>query len=241
MPRDITLLALLNRLRGELRLSLNPAHNAQVRDTHILKLQAQQERLWADYDWPHLRVHRFIRLQRNQRYYAPPEGIAIDRIESVEVKFGGDWRPLGVNINAEHMSAYDSDAGETSWPVERWRIGEGERIEVWPVPAENGDGDSTREGQLKVWGIRNLRPLVADDDRCDLDSELLVLFVTADLLVPVDKEEATRKLAAAEARYLKMRGNLTPSRSFKLFGGAEVAKRVVRGPPTIHYRDRETG
>ena len=127
------------------------------------------------------------------------------------------------------------------WPVERWRIGEGERIEVWPVPAENGDGDSTREGQLKVWGIRNLRPLVADDDRCDLDSELLVLFVAADLLVPVDKEEATRKLAAAEARYLKMRGNLTPPRSFKLFGGAEVAKRVVRGPPTIHYRDRETG
>ena len=58
MARQTTLVRLLDKLRVAARLSLNPAHNAQNRSSQVTFLQVEQERLWSDFDWPHLRVER---------------------------------------------------------------------------------------------------------------------------------------------------------------------------------------
>ena len=94
MTRRVTLIRLLDQLRAEARLSKNPAHNSQVRDTHVDMLQRIQDRLWDDFDWPHLRVERLEIVQSGQRFYAPPADMLIDNIEKIELYDGGGWRPL---------------------------------------------------------------------------------------------------------------------------------------------------
>src|SRR5690554_3498939 len=109
MARNQTLIKILNEFRAEARLFLNAAHNNQTRDSHIVLLQRKQEWLWDDFDWPHLRVDRFIDLQAGQRYYDMPTDLDIDRIQTVEVRFDQVWASVRPGIDAEHYAAYDSD------------------------------------------------------------------------------------------------------------------------------------
>ena len=71
MARNQTLLKILNDVRAEARLSLNPAHNIADRDAQIILIQREQERLWAEHDWPHLVVDRYIPLIAGKRFYDP--------------------------------------------------------------------------------------------------------------------------------------------------------------------------
>lgn len=227
MARHTTLVKLLDKLRVAARLSLNPAHNAQNRAAQVAKLQAEQERLWADFDWPHLRVKRMVPLQAGQRYYDTPEDIPIDRIERIEVFRDSRWRKLDAGINGEHYGVYNSDLDERSWPVRRWDIHEDEDVEIWPIPDTNGDAE-TLDGYIRFIGIRNLRPLVDDSDRADLDDQMLADYVAAGELAASGAKDAKLKLDAANARYAKLRGLMSPREKVSMFGIGEprLPKRI---------------
>src|SRR5690606_17669179 len=98
MARGKTLEWILNSVRAEARLSLAPAANIQVRDPHILLIQREQERLWEDFNWPHLRIYPTIPLQSGQHVYALPDNLSMDRVETIEVYDGGRWKPLRPEI-----------------------------------------------------------------------------------------------------------------------------------------------
>lgn len=236
MSRGKTLTSLLIDYRAKARLSLNPAHNAQVHDSQVKALQAVQEWLWEDFSWPHLRVERYIELEAGQHIYSPPSDIGIDRIEKIEVRFNNRWVKLDAGVDATQYAIYDTFTGQRAWPVKRWKIQEDETIEVWPIPDTDYDA-TTKEGVLKVTGIRNLSPLVAPDDRADLDNRLIVGYAVADALAAAGAKDANAKLAQANTLYTQIRGNLTPRQPFKMFGtGAKDRSRILRGPPTIYYR-----
>lgn len=215
MARSVTLVKLLDDLRAELHVSLNPAHNAQVRDKQVKALQSTQEWLWEEFTWPHLRVQRNYPLQSGQYLYDIGTDFDIDRIERIEVKDGGVWRPVVPGIDASHYAVHDSEIDQRAWPVRRWRIYENEQIEVWPRPDQNGTADDL-EGYLKVTGIRRLNPLVADNDRCDLDSQLIYLYAASKL--EPESKYGKHALNIANRRMAKLKGNLTPRRQFKMFG-----------------------
>jgi hypothetical protein len=215
MARGTTLVELLDDLRAELHTSLNPAHNNQVRDKQVKFLQSTQEWLWEDFTWPHLRVHRNYLLQAGQYLYDVNADFDIDRIEKIEVKTGGRWLPVVPGIDAAHYAAHDTELGQRASPVRRWRIAENEQVEVWPIPDVNGV-PATLEGYLKVTGIRKLRPLVADTDRCDLDDQLIYLYAAAKH--SPDTKEGKFALNLANKRLARLKGNLTPRRKFKMFG-----------------------
>lgn len=221
--RGTTLVKLLDILRVECGLSLNPAHNPQNRDTQIATLQRVQETMWADFAWPHLRVERTIDVQAGQRYYDMPGDLDIDRIEKIEIREAGAYLPLGWGIEAQHYAESDSELGERSWPVRRVRISEDEQLEVWPVPDSNFNA-ATLDGRIKITGIRKLKPLVADDDRADLDDQLLVLYAAAEMLARSGSKDAQVKQDKANRHYLKLRGNLMPRRTYKMFGVGEPAQ-----------------
>lgn len=223
MSRGTTLVKLLDDLRAEARLSLNPAHNADSRPGQVKALQREQQRLWEDFDWPHLRVERQVPIQAGQRYYETPENMSIDRIERIELFTDGCWRQLLPGIDGEHYAAWNSDIDQRSWPPRRWKIHEDEDIEVWPISDINAD-DTTRDGYLKFTGIRNLRPLVDDADRADLDDVMLVGYCAAQMLAATGAKDAKLKLDAANSRYARLRGRLTPRRQFRMFGIGEVPK-----------------
>lgn len=217
MARGTTLVRLLDKLRIAAGLSLNPAHNDNDRPFQVGLLQDEQDRLWDDFDWPHLRIERQVPIQAGQRYYDTPEEIHVDRLEKIEFFSDGAWRPLDAGIGPEHYTAWNSDLDERSWPPRRWKIHEDEDIELWPISDQNGVA-ATREGYLKFTGIRNLNPLVDETDRCDLDDQMLVNFVAATILARDGSKDAQLKLQAATARYARLRGNMSPRQKFRLFG-----------------------
>lgn len=234
MARGKTLLALLDDLRAETRVSLNPAHNAQMRETQVKHLQRVQDFLYEDFDWPHLRIERQVRLQAGQRFYAVPDDMELERILHIEVRWGDRWCMLAPGIDACQYDQWDSDSGQQAWPVERWRIFEDERIEVWPVPSQDADVDGL-EGTLKFTGIKRLARLVDDNDRAVLDNRLIVLYAAAEMLAAAGAKDAKFKLDQATTRYASLRGNLVPRRVIPMFRPGP-APRELRGPPRVHYR-----
>lgn len=227
MARNKTLEKLLIDVRAEARLSLDPAHNTQARDSHINLIQREQERLWEDFAWPHLRVHRFIPVQAGQRYYDtdsavmedgsdPAQQIPIDRIETIEIKSDGQWLPMETDIRAEHYAAHDSALDERAWPPRRWKISEGEDLEIWPVP--DTDAGDEQYGLLRITGIRALRPLAQMDDRADLDDRLLTLYCAGALLAAAGAKDANLKLEAAARHYGRLKASLSKSADFNMFG-----------------------
>ena len=239
MARNKTLEKLLIDVRAEARLSLDPAHNTQARDSHINLIQREQERLWEDFAWPHLRVHRFIPVQAGQRYYdtdsavmedgsTPAQQIPIDRIETIEIKSDGQWLPMETDIRAEHYAAHDSALGERAWPPRRWKISEGEDLEIWPIP--DTDAGDEQYGLLRITGIRALRPLAQMDDRADLDDRLLTLYCAGALLAAAGAKDANLKLEAAARHYGRLKASLSKSADFNMFG---TTLRAFRQRPYI--------
>jgi len=213
--RDVTLAKLLDKYRVEIKASGNAAHNAGARDQQVALLQTTQEWLWEDFTWPHLRIERVYRLQAGQRLYDVKTDMLIDRIERIETKIDGRWKPLTAGIAAQHYAAHDSSLDQRASPARRWRIYEGEQIEIWPVPDANGD-PATQNAYIKVIGIRPLRPLVAAGDRCDIDDQLIYLYAAAKYLG--ETTEGKVKLNMANRRLARLKGELTPRREFKMFG-----------------------
>lgn len=224
MARGVTLIKLLNDLRAECRISLNPAHNSQVRDSQIIALQRAQEMFWADFAWPHLRVERFIDLQDGQRFYDMPEDLDIDRISKIELRDGAVYQPLCWGIDAEQYATSDSDLDARSWPAQRVKITEDEQLEVWPIPDRNFNA-TTLEGKVKITGIRKLKQLVADPDRADLDDRLIILYCAAEHLAATGAKDAQVKQDKANKHYLKLRGALMPRKSYSLFTNKDYQPR----------------
>ncbi len=232
MARGKTLLKLLDDLRVELKLSLNPAHNSQVRDSHVRVLQTVYEWLWHDFDWPHLRIERSIPAQAGQRFYEEPEEIPLERIEAIEFKDGDIWCPLKPGIGAREYNIWNSELDQRSWPIVRWRIWEDEQIELWPIAVDDGDVE-TMNGFIKFIGIKKFTPIVDDSDRADLDDSLIVKFAASELLD--DDKKAQRKLQQAQARYAKIKGELMPRKRFRMFGSDQHGPKL-HGPPRVYYR-----
>ncbi|MGO3933451.1 hypothetical protein [Rhodopseudomonas pseudopalustris] len=219
--RDVTLTKLLDKFRVEIKASPSAAHNAGARDQQVALLQSTQEWLWEDFTWPHLRIERLYQLQAGQRFYDVKNDMLIDRIELIEVKVDGRWRRLDAGIDADHYAAHDSALDQRASPARRWRIYEGEQIEIWPVPDANGVLAS-QEGYIKVGGIRPLRPLVAGSDRCDIDDQLIYLYAAAKHLGMTEAGKVA--LNMANKRLARLKGELTPRREFKVFGLGDIAQ-----------------
>ncbi|MFY7925568.1 MAG: hypothetical protein ACOVN5_07140 [Aquidulcibacter sp.] len=235
MARNTTLIKLLDMYRAECRLSFNPAHNAQDRDRQVNHIQRVQEYLWDDFDWPLLRVYRQINLQNGQRYYSPPSDMHIDRINRVECFRDEAYYELKPGIDDVHLTAYNSNRDERQWPPQRWQITEDEQIEIWPIPNGNAD-PSTLDGTLRLTGIRNLPPLVADSDRAILDDRLIILFCAAEFLAAKGDKSADLKFSQAKQRYAKLRGAQMPRRTFGMFNVHDQQRTVQRVPIAVYNK-----
>lgn len=217
MARKQTLSKLLTDLRAETGVSMASSHNIQQRAADINLLQRVQSDLYEDFNWPHLRIERSVRLQAGQRFYSPPEPLNIDKIESISLYADNDWCVLYEGIDISHFYTFNSEKDERSWPPARWRIYEDEQIEMWPIPDQDGD-PATLQGMLKFTGIRPLNPLSEDVDFCDLDDRLIVMFAAAERLAVKDKERSQLMFSRATARKMRLQGALVKTEPHKMFG-----------------------
>lgn len=219
MSRGKTLNELVADLRLEARYDANPAVSLNVLPHMQHAIRTTQKFLYDEFDWPFLKVQRDISLEAGQRYYDFPDDINLERVQSVDVLYGNVWQPVIRGIDLDDYTTHDSDAGERTDPVLKWDVrdtGDAEQMEVWPIPASNGM-------KIRVRGIRNLRPLVEDSDRADLDSMMIVLYAAGEILASTDKQTAQVKLARAKARRDTMEGRVIKTRNnrFSMNGPSE--------------------
>lgn len=169
-----------------------------------LKARLRRTYRWLhrDFDWPHLQIRRDKTVSAGERYISFPADIDFERLTPIlEVKqAGGDiWYPVSYGIDARHYNYIDSDEGERDdWP-RAWQFYEGDQIEIWPVPAQDGH-------QLRFRGFSRPKTLVDDNDTVDLDDDLVVLFAAQQQLRREKSADAEDYAQQARALYLKLKG-----------------------------------
>lgn len=234
MTRGVTLATMLTNYRAEARISQLTAHNTVNRSAQIALLQRKIEWFWDDFDWPHLRVDRFVEISAGQRYYSLPADLDIGRIQRVAARFDAIYETLPFGIDEPHYAAYDSDLDARSWPIQRVRISEDEKLEVWPIPSEDFDA-ATLEGQIKITAIKKLPPFAADTDTCVLDDRLIVLHAAAETLASTGAKDAQLKLDQATKLYGRLRAGLMPRRKYSgMFTNGRCDGRPDRVPIAVY-------
>ena len=214
----------LRRFRVEARLSLDVAHNLQASASHVEMLAGKQEWLWREYTWPHMRIERVYPALAGQRFYDVGADFDLDRIERIEFKSSNVWFPLRVGIGAREYALHDSALDERADPARAWRPYEGEQVEIWPVPAANGD-TATEDTCFKVYGVAKLAPFRDMQDRASLDGYLIALYAAAEHLASVGAKDAKLKLEMAQNYDRRLRAEGEKRGSFRLFADAEPRRR----------------
>lgn len=224
--RGVQMKECLRTLRAEIGHSTDPAVGMNVEDALKALLERTQMRLWEEWDWSHLRVRRDISLSAGQRFYNVPADVPFERILSVSVRDGSRWKPLCYGITPEDFNIYDPDLNQRSYPPRKYFVTEDPAdtagnidaygmIEVWPLPDRNANAE-TLEGILRLEGIRSLRRFSEDNDRCELDHNLIILYSAAEYLAREKAEDAQHKLAAAQQLKLKLQGSTGKIKTWKL-------------------------
>lgn len=221
MARNKTLESILADLNAEVGEQPNPSYNTGVVENRKRLIRRTQEFLWDRHDWDFLNISKDIQLQAGSRYYDHPSEIDVDRITSVYVKYAGDWVPVTSGISVSHYNTYDSDMDERVDPVLRWdhyydTENDAEMIEVWPLPNSNFEA-ATKNGALRVTGIKQLSPLVEEGDKADIDDRLIVLYAAYEILSRDKSPDAQIKFNQAESLYQRLKGNTSgPDPDFTL-------------------------
>jgi hypothetical protein len=239
MARGKTLGELVSKLRIAARYDPNPALSKNVVPLLEQTIRDTQERLYDQFDWPFLKVYRDKVLSAGERYYDVPDDMNLERIIAVDVLVGSVWSPVERGITLDDLSQFNSDQGARSDPVLKWDVidtGDGEQLEVWPIPASNG-------GTLRITGFRQLSPLVEDSDRADLDDQLIVSFAAAEVLAGRNDNEAQLKLSQGTTRLKMLQGRVTKNRrgGFVLGGGPRYDDDCRGYPHTVAIVGAESG
>lgn len=239
MARGTTLGELVDQLRIEAKLDPNPALSINLVPGMKQQLRTTQERLYDEFDWPHLKIEPEKELQAGERYYDVPATLNLERIIAIDVKWGDRWHPVERGIGLEWYNVHDSDKDIRVDPVMRWDVkdtGSGPQVEVWPIPLTDYDAD-TGDGALRFTGIRKLAALVQNSDIADLDDQMIVKFVAAGMLASRKDPESTVRLIEARSRKKTLQGRITKTRttSFGLGTGAGSSERCAPAPPRVAY------
>lgn len=204
MPTGVTLADLNADLLAETNQSLNVAHGINVTPIYKHMLKRVQEELWMQFEWPHLKMWRDVTLVAGQRFYPYPAGMPFDAINHFFYKLDPTYQKMDYGISPDMYALYGGENGR-SWPARRWQnvptydVATGltapdAQFEVWPGP--------DRTGIIRIQGQAPLNPLIADTDRCVLDSTLIVLFAAAEILTNQKSEGASAKNQKAQ-QYLR--------------------------------------
>ena len=227
MARNNTLSELIESVLDEIRHSTDATRGVDHRNMVKRLIRNFYSQLADEHDWPFLRIEKEDAgkdIAAGQRYYDFPATMDMERAIQLWTKHGEVWSPLTYGIGPTAYSAIDSDDDERTDPPLRWQVYNETQFEIWPLPASNVTGG------LRFEGYRKITPLIADDDRCDLDGILITKFVAARILArkkaadaPMVQAEAVERLNTLKARAPRARvimgGAPTGGNNYRIIGG----------------------
>jgi hypothetical protein len=195
----VALIDLRRDLRAETGQSLNPAQGVQSQLTQDNQLDRQQKELWDAYQWPHLRYWLDKPVAAGQATLDYPDEMPFDQINRIFISDGAsNWQAIDYGLHA-----YDIVPNAQSGTPMRWgnqvSITDGKtdplgKILLVPTPSQ--------AITLRFEGQAPCNSLIADDDRCVIDSKAIVLFAAAEILATQKVEAAAMKLTKAQ-NYLR--------------------------------------
>lgn len=231
MARGTQLLELVLMLREEVNRASSVAVGVDDQPLLCQKLRRTQEFFFDEFTWPFLRqVFPLKPLYAGERHYDFPNGLNLERIEEVHTWYGNLPIPIDRGIGMEQYAVYNSNIDVRSEPAARWDVrwtGVKEQFEIWPIPASDSQ-------QIQFTGIRNLRPLVADSDVADLDDQMIVLTVAAEILASQQNANAKMVAGLAQERFRRMKGRAGAGASRMRRMGMRSGPVDRRFPITVH-------
>lgn len=219
MAIGATLGELIEEVQYEIGDATSPASGQAFRAQIANRIRRAYRKLYFDFDWRHLREWRDVSTAAGQRYYDYPSGVALEQVMAVYIKWSGEWQPLLDGLEIEDLNAHDSDLGERTDPAISWRPYGAAQFDVWPIPAS--------AYPIRFVTRKAFAQLVDEDDRCDLDTDLVVGFAAARILFARDPDQARIVLAQAQQHYdtLKKRGRTAARRVTFTDGGAQPSRK----------------
>jgi len=245
MPNEIQLGQIVEEVRAELGMALDPNLGIDLERTIKLKAKRIQHELWFDVDWAHLQVYRYKAMRAGERYYAFPDDLDADRIYKAEYKFNNIYLPLSFGIDRQSFVFRDSERNQRQDPILQWdfhreQTNDNLQFEVWPTPASNGslylpitdppseetfDPDRNTDGDrfIRFEGIKNLNPFTENDHYSTLDGDLIVLLTAASFAPKYAKEDAETLNARATKYFRKLTGRMKKTDPFLM--GTDIDQR----------------
>ncbi len=226
MARNVSLLQLIEAFRAEARQSTQLSVGTDSLP-HVKQLLRRTQRLlYEKHFWPFLSMFPTKAVVAGDRYYDAPDDLNIDRIVEAVIIHGDEPLPIIRGIGFNEYALYDPTEDERSSPVEKWDLrwtGDATQLEVWPLPSANQT--------LQFKCMRPLRALTDDDDLCDLDEDLIVLFAVAEELANQKSRDAELKMKMAQGHLLALQANAqagAPITQMGLGGGTGRVRANVR-------------
>jgi hypothetical protein len=208
MPLGVALSELRRELRAEIYSSLLPAHGLSAVDMQNVILERTQRELWRQYEWPHLEYRIDIDVDPLTQFLDYPSSMPFESVLSLWYNDDPDNQQPWVRLRY----GFDDWINETlqSYPPSRWR-------NVAYVDPTTGLTDVSK-AQAQLWPVPNqaismrwkgqapLNPLVADTDKCMIDSTAIVLTAASELLGAQKTETAAMKGNKAQAYIRRLLG-----------------------------------
>lgn len=219
-----TLATLIEEVQYEVGHVVSPAAGQNFREHIKARIRREYRRLYHEHNWRHLRrwgESTTLSLNAGQRYYDYPAGLDVTNVMGVYVRWGYLWNPVEDNLDPLDYNAFNSDIDVRTDPVQKWRPYTDTQFEVWPVPATTGT-------KLRLVNKEAFQPLVNEDDRCRLDTDLVVLFAAAPIAARQNDKDGGFILARAEKHYetLKLKERGARRRTNLAAGGQEKPSRI---------------
>jgi hypothetical protein len=202
----LTLDELVTAVRAEIGDSTNMAMGVDALPGIRQMLKRIQETYYEDFDWPHLKIFREEEIYAGQNIYTFNSDVDSRRIFGAWAKNNDSWIPLEFGITPEHYNSSNPENGDSDTLPLRWDYAEENQFEIWPVPNE--------DTRIRFRVMKQLAPLAAGSNKCELDSNLLILTAAAELLARAKSEDAQLKLSIATSHYNRLKGRYFKSRMF---------------------------
>lgn len=202
----LTLDELVTAVRAEIGDSTDLAMGVDALPGIRQMLKRIQETYYEDFDWPHLKMFREEEILSGQNTYTFNADVDSRRIFGAWVRDNDTWRPLDFGITPDLYNSSDPEEGETETTPIRWDFAENNQFEIWPVPSD--------PARIRFRAMKQLAPLVAGSDKCELDSNLLILTAAAELLARAKSSDAQLKLSIATSHYNRLKGRHSQNRMF---------------------------
>jgi hypothetical protein len=209
MPLNVPLSQLRLDLRAETGQSMNTQQGVQAQQNQDYQLSRQQQELYNEYDWLHLRTYLDLPVNSGQNLYDYPPTMPFNLVTAIywTETAGTVWKLLKFGIQAFEIKPGPPQTGTpTRWgnslvidPTGATPTNPVGQIMLLPVPNANGT--------MRVAGKAPLPPLIADTDLCVIDSKAIVMFAAVEILATQKAEVAQLKLTKAQQYLKKLRSD----------------------------------